>query len=269
MSSDKQATLCEKCIFSHKANLGNKACDNNIIEQIKDNYSIIEDKSGFNIIKQYKCLYAFSREIHEKNIKKLGTVDDVRKQIITNNRIAYTLCIYVSDLTDKTLYQLKNIKKFSILPLHIVILGMDSDISILQNKLDNILPKDIPWKCHGYVIETDIYDMAQGALSTNNIAKSIPYIWFLDINDIGDMANKKAVELLNNLIFIQNLKSNTILLKSDKEKQSSDRFLGSFMSHYLWSVIRSYKENNVVTFDEIISYLPKEYPEMEIAEYAY
>lgn len=268
MSSDKQASLCEKCIFSKKSSLGTKACDQGIIDHIKDDYEIIEDKNGFNIIKKYKCLYAFSSEIYEKNKKKLGTIEDVKKKIIINNRIAYTLCIYVDDLTDKTLYQLKNIKKFSILPVHIVIIGMDVNISVLQSKLNSILPKNIPWKCHGYTIETDVYDMAQSALSTNNKAKSIPFIWFLHIDDISEMANNHSVELLNNLVFIRNIKSSSVLLKANNDNKEGV-FLGSFMSHYLWSVIRSYKENNVITFDEILSYLQKEYPDMEIAEYAY
>lgn len=270
MMLENQETICSRCIFSQKSSMGDKACDFGLLKYIKQDYEIlISKKDDYNMIQKYECQYAFSKDVYKKNKEHLGSIEELKQKIIAKNRIPYTLCIYIDNVKD--IAYLSHIKDLAILPQHIALVGRDEDISLIQSNLDDILPAGIPWKCNGFVIETDIYDMIQCGLSTNLTAREIPFIWFANAGDLLNNINNKAIELINHMIYVQQIKSNGILCRSEQntDTDDSDGLFGSFLSTSLWLAIRSYKENNTRSFRAIIKALQQEYPNMDISEYAY
>jgi hypothetical protein len=270
MALDNQETICSRCLFSQKADTGEKACGFGLLQHIKQDYDVlIGSKDGYNIIPKYECRYAFSKNVYDENQSSLGTIEELKQKIIAYNRVPYTLCIYIDNF--KEIEYLSHIKDLTILPQHIAIVGRDEDISLIQSNLDGILPDGIPWKCNGFVIETDIYDMVQCGLSTNLTIKQIPFIWFTNGSNLINAINNGVIELINHMIYIQQINSNGILCQSgqDADSDNSDGLFGSFLSTGLWLAIRSYKENDARSFRDIIKALQREYPDMDISEYAY
>lgn len=270
MTLEHQETICSRCVFAQKANTGEKACGFGLLEYIKQGHEVlIGKKDGYNIIQKYECQYGFSKNTYEQNKEILGVIEELKQKIIAKNRVPYTLCIYIDNFKD--MEHLSRIKDLVILPQHIALVGREEDISLIQSNLDDILPAGIPWKCNGFVIETDIYDMVQCGLSTNLTIKQIPFIWFTNVSNLINAINNGVIELINHMIYIQQINSNGILCQSgqDADTDNSDGLFGSFLSTSLWLAIRSYKENDTRSFRDIVKALQQEYPNMDISEYAY
>jgi hypothetical protein len=267
MKDKTNATLCSKCLFSDKKT----ECIFKIPELIKKDKIINKDTDGYNTIEDYRCSYAFHKKIYEDNKDELGSIQDVANQVRRNNTIRYSLCLLAEGDADRTLAALRKIKKLSIYPSHIQIIGLDINIEKIYKKLEkkDILPKGTTWKCNGFYVYTDYYDMIRAGTSTNNQLKTIPFMMFANENTIEKMEKNDIVGLINYLIYVIRDEASILIsnTQSDEDSKKSHGLYGSFMTKGAWAYVRSYMEMD--NFTEILELIKKEFPHVEVSEYAY
>ena len=269
MTQKSNATLCSRCIFADMS--VDTGCFFKIPGFIKEYKVIKKDEDGYNTIEDYTCSYAFSKKIYEDNPESIGSKEDLIEQIKVNNTIKYTICLFAEGDSDRTLAVLRKIKNLSIHPLHIQIVGLADNMDKIYKKLEkgNILPKNTTWKCNGFYVHTNYYDMIRAATATNNQLKSIPFLLFANENTIDKIEKNNIIGLINHLVYTIRDRSSilTSSVESDPDAAKSHGLYGSFMTKGGWDYVRSYMEMD--NFTEILALIQQEFPHVEISQYAY
>lgn len=262
-------TLCEKCVFSRPTKEKNN-CSIGIIESIKDDFQI-STINKYNVIDNYLCAYALSRETYDIYSEEFGSLDNAKIQSAKLAQIKYSLTIYTEEKHD-TKYikkQLEKLNQISIEPKHIQIIGKDKEIESIQQSLSNILKPGISWKCNGYIAYDAEYSMIKWALSTNNNIKQLPYVWLLHIDMIDEMMDNNIIDFLHNIVVIKQVNASALIMKNGVNKYSdiSNKLFGLFTTSDFWFFSSHYIDE--INFKNILNNVQKEYTGTEYVEYAY
>jgi hypothetical protein len=168
-------TSCEKCIFADYSD-SDSPCAMNIFDHIKSKKTIISEINGFNSILNYRCAFAFSTEVYQEHKEEIGSIDDLKNQLVERATISYYMIILLEESQiDKVCQSLSNLivkPKFVSFVLH-----QNNNTETIINKL-NSLTSIIPWKLHN-LLEADSsqQDILDTVLSTNTNIGQSQYLW--------------------------------------------------------------------------------------------
>lgn len=135
-------TYCKICAFNNEQN----ECRFNIPEYLDKE---IEQRDGFRLIKNYKCLYGTSID----SITENSTIEDLASYALTKNHIRYYLFI---DLTDHEADHVSNvvdlINKLDIKPKFVsFLLRLKPESYKTAQQIKDVLDPQIKWKLHNFL----------------------------------------------------------------------------------------------------------------------
>lgn len=184
-------TYCKMCAFNNEIN----ECHFDIPKHIDKE---IEQRDGYNLIKNYKCLYGTSKE----SISDNATIQDLAKYALSKNHIRYYLFINMTESeydANNVSYIIDILNNLDIKPKFVSFLlrikpGSHETAQKIQSSLD---PK-IKWKMHNFLGNDTVNHCTYVNIATNiNANGSNCIIFFKPDNSEND-------KLLNNKInFIQ------------------------------------------------------------------
>lgn len=263
-------TICEKCIFSRPAKEKKNSCSIGIFDSVKEDFNTYVS-NGYNVIEKYLCSYALDKQTYDIYQEELGTLDNAKLESVKNAQIKYSLIIYTEENQDiETIrHKLGRLSELSIQHQHLQIIGKDKTMETLQNSIADISLPNTSWKCNGYIEYEHEYNMIKWALSTNNIVKSVPYVWLLHIDMIDRVLEHNIIQALHNLIVIKQIDASILSVSKhvDQIVDSSNGLFGLFTTSNFWFFSSHYREET--NFEQILANVKIEYPDTEYAEYAY
>lgn len=153
-------TNCEKCIFSNPVDSATKACEFDIPEKITKEITI---SNGFNVIKDYKCLYGFGKE----QAKELPLETNVKNLILEKAQLKYYPIVDLRNLDkDSIRLAITELNNLEVKPAYISLIvdpnNPDYIYELIKNEL--ICKK---WKMHVQVDSISFNDCINLILDTN------------------------------------------------------------------------------------------------------
>lgn len=191
-------TKCEKCLFSDYAS-SPEPCAMNIIEKIDSNKTI-EIVDNFYQISHYRCPFAFSIDVYKENIDKLGSIDNLKHQLIDRAQIDYYMIIFLD--TDDLDEVCASISELPISPKFVsFIIQQNNDTGNIIARLNEKLPKDLGWKLHNFLEVLSFQDSLDTVFKTNTHTSNITYFWINDSKSFKGWG--KDISVINSIIVLE------------------------------------------------------------------
>lgn len=192
-------TSCEKCIFADYSS-SDSPCAMDIFDHIKSKKTIISEKTGFNSILNYRCPFAFSTDVYQEHKKEIGSIIDLKNQLVERATISYYMIILLEEpQIDEVCQSLSNLV---VRPKFVsFVLRQNNNTETVIDKLNSLTPI-IPWKLHN-LLEDDSsqQDILDTVLSTNTNIGQSQYLW-INTSDSYDTWNA-SISAINRVIVLQ------------------------------------------------------------------
>ena len=199
-------TLCSKCIFADNFD-SPEPCAMNIVERIRNKYSIEPDEDGLNIIHDYKCLYGFDLATYEKNKEQIGGLDKLTAEIYKRCEIPYYMVLFATEASLDHL--ISNIKNLSIKPKYLsVILFASNNTSLVIDKLKTELSDLCEWKLHNFLDSEPKEKALNIVFDTNKNKNNSEYAWIIDSEMAQDL--DKQIADINEIMTITKPKAHML-----------------------------------------------------------
>lgn len=186
-------THCKICLFADKASEKN-CCEFDIISDIK-NIKTLDIIDDYWYIKNYRCLYGFSKQLYDKEKSSFDNID-IKNHIINKAKIAYYLIIDMRQISDDVLPNvIDSLNSLNIKPQltsFIFRTGYEGSINPKIKTLNEKLSKEIKWKIHAFLEDISFNECANIAGETNVQESSCSFIMFIDgqeINEVNDLVD--------------------------------------------------------------------------------
>jgi hypothetical protein len=191
-------TKCEKCLFADYAD-SNDACAMGILEHIEGSKTInIVD--NFNEILHYRCPFAFSVDVYKEHNEQLGSIDNLKQELIKKAQVNYYLTIFLdaNDLDNVC----NSINGLPIVPQFVsIVVQQNNDTANIISKLENLLSKEIKWKLHNFLEEYTLQDSLDTIFKTNTHTASSNYFWVNTSKSSATWAND--ITKINSIIVVE------------------------------------------------------------------
>lgn len=234
-------TNCDKCIFADFADSENP-CAMGVLEHISDKKTITTGDSGFLSISQFRCPFAFSTEVYKNHQQNIGSIDDLKHQLIKRATIDYYLIAIVTE--DGVGLLCENIKKLTVKPkfVSVVLKSSNNTASVIQTL--NTLTTTAPWKLHNILEDNpsqqDILDIV---ISTNTNIQNVNYLW---INTETDMDQwDKNIISINKTIVLEQPTLHAMFRTKDKD--------GLFIGLHNYQQLIKDKQTNIISAIESLN----------------
>lgn len=182
-------TYCKICAFNNDQN----ECHFNIPEYLDKD---IQEKDGFRLIKDYRCLYGTSKD----SITNESTLENLINYTLVKNHIRYYLFINLTDDTsDNISYMVNIINKLDIKPKFVsFLLKLKQQSHKTAEEIKASLDPQIKWKMHNFLGNDTVNHCTYVNIATNMNANGSNCIVFFKPN------NSEHDNLLNDKInFVQ------------------------------------------------------------------
>lgn len=193
-------TNCDKCIFADYANSDNP-CAMGVLEHISDKKTIATEDSGFLSIMQFRCPFAFSTEVYKNHQQNIGSIDDLKNQLILRATINYYLIAIVTENSADLVCDA--IKKLTIKPKFVSIVLKSSNNTTNIIKTFNTLTPTAPWKLHNILEDNpsqqEILDIV---ISTNTNIQNANYLW-INTDQNLDQWDKNIISINKTIVLEQ------------------------------------------------------------------
>lgn len=168
-------TNCEKCIFADYAN-STEPCAMGVLEHISNHKTINTEESGFLSILQFRCPFAFSADVYKQHQQEIGSIDDLKHQLISRATINYYMLVIASEDNIDNICQ--TVQELSIKPKFIsIVVHQSNDTETIIQKLHN-LTSFVPWKLHNILEDNPSQqDILDTVLATNTNTQTSNYLW--------------------------------------------------------------------------------------------
>lgn len=169
-------TICKRCLFVNPS--PSEKCFFNIPTLLKKSDYSIRDTDGYNVIENYDCSYAFSKEHYEKHKEELP--ENMIELIQEKNRLDYYLIISFDDEDNNTIIsECDKISTLHTMPTKISVLCKTDKIKpLIQYFKTHKIYKDIDWKLHNLTEDYTDVDKLKDILNVNLI-KTVNNIWYV------------------------------------------------------------------------------------------
>lgn len=164
-------TYCKICAFNNEQN----KCHFNIPEYLTN--KTIEDREGFRLIKDYKCLYGTSKDA----ITTESTIENLANYALTKNHIRYYLFIDLTDYDISNISYIVNlINKLDIKPKFVsFLLRLKPQSHKIAQTIKQLLDQQIKWKLHNFLGNDTLQHCMYVNITTNINANDSNCIMFL------------------------------------------------------------------------------------------
>lgn len=184
-------THCKLCLYANQANSEN-ACEFDIISLIK-NIKEVTVRDEYNYIKNYRCLYGFSKDKYESEKSDLDAIN-LKQHIIEEAKISYYLVIDFRSLSDENIINYINIiNNLDIKPQYIsFIVRTSTEISKKIDVFNQNIDKNIKWKAHAFIEDIPFNSCSNIAAETNAVQSNSLFMLIIDAkedNDLNNMVN--------------------------------------------------------------------------------
>lgn len=189
-------TKCSECMFAHSVteDTTNLGCSKKIIHHIQNIKNITQDSNGFNVIENYACRFGFSKQIYEANQDQLSAID-FEARLLENSTIRYYLlldCIENINF-DHIINILPNLP---VSPKAVSFMFRSLSYRPFNNQHQKYLVsnyKNISWKAHNFIEDTDLEFAIDHILSTNAKLNQTSYFLVYNASNIDRIQNDVAI----------------------------------------------------------------------------
>lgn len=176
-------THCKICLFANSTE-SETPCEYNIISEIKD-YKEISILDNYFYVKNYKCLYGFSKELYNEQKENLGGLDKIKDTIIARSLLPYYLIVNLASMSYEQISvvidQINNLEIKPALISFIINTGYEGSIS-KQIDIINNLSSNIKWKIHSFIDSSSFEYRCNIAAETNLSDSKSSFIMFYDVS---------------------------------------------------------------------------------------
>lgn len=244
-------TSCGLCYFADKAG-SNNPCKMHIINQIMD-IKDVEVRDQYYYIKNYTCMYGFSKKQYEKHKEMLSDID-IENFIRKKSLIKYYLVIDCREDYDiQTMCDYIN--KLAIPPAFISIIIYETDLSVIVKQLEKLINPTIKWKTHNFLTKDISSSHAiKTVLDTNLTLQQSNYIWINRANDLQTIVDNYVIEKINFIVNIQQPSCNFVRSKNTDKHSIYDLFMNTETYDYLKTKVNPMLEKSIIDSNTVSSY---------------
>jgi hypothetical protein len=233
-------TYCKMCAFNDTEN----QCHFNIPTYL-DNKEI-QQKDGFNLIKDYKCLYGTSKD----SISENSPFEKLAEYAVAKNHIRYYLFVDLIDYDiDKILDIVNIINKLDIKPKFVsFFIKIKPKTYEIAHKIQETISEDIKWKLHNFMGNDTVEHARYVNIATNINANNSSCIafWKPDSSQRDTLLNDR----INFVQFFQLVKQDTAHVIAE----SLDNMDGMFMPFLVYKELIDDESRNIITaIDNVIT----------------
>lgn len=225
-------TYCKICAFNNDQN----ECHFHIPEYLTN--KDIEQRDGFRLIKNYKCLYGTSKD----SVTEESTLENLANYALAKNHIRYYLFIDLTDNTSENISDIVNIiNKLDIKPKFIsFLLRLKPQSHKVAQQIKESLDKTIKWKLHNFLGNDTLEHCIYVNITTNMGANGSNCIMFFkpDNSNTDTLLNSRV----NFVQFSQLVKQETAHIISE----SLDSLNGMCMPFPLYKDFVDNPEKNIL-----------------------
>lgn len=207
-------TLCEKCIFADYVN-SDDPCKMNIILKIKDKRELLVSDTNFYIVPDYFCKYGFDLNVYDSNKNEIGSIDNLKNEIINRAKLRFYLVINITD-SSNIRSVCETIKNLYILPKYVsFILNQENNTEVIINTIKQILDGKTEWKIHNFLEATELNDAIITIFDTNSGKNDSYYFWINSDQDINFW--NENIKNINDIVYIDQPKCHALFRSDNKD----------------------------------------------------
>jgi hypothetical protein len=184
-------THCKLCLYAKEAS-SDEPCEFNIISYIKD-IKEITTLDNYFYIKNYRCLYGFSKDKYINEKDNLDSMD-LKQHIIQEAKISYYLVVDMRSLSNEQIKTyIDYINNLDIKPKFLSLIARTStDILEKIDIFNQTIAKEIKWKAHAFIEDVTFNNCLNIAAETNVTDSDCRFLMAIDAkkdNNLNDMVN--------------------------------------------------------------------------------